>query len=76
MADLGHEWVDLLKIDIEGFEWELFNDFYAIHGASLPATQLLVEFHFKNLPTLWRTFDQLLDDGFRQVLTFNEVQSK
>ena len=38
--DLGHEWVDLLKIDIETSEWELFSDFYAIEGTSLPATQV------------------------------------
>lgn len=39
MMDLGHEWVDLLKIDIETSEWELFSDFYAVEGATLPATQ-------------------------------------
>ena len=38
--DLGHEWVDLLKIDIETSEWELFSDFYALEGATLPATQV------------------------------------
>lgn len=46
MMDLGHEWVDLLKVDIETSEWELFSDFYASEGASLPATQAGI--HFSN----------------------------
>lgn len=65
MKDLGHEWVDLLKIDIEFHEWELFADFYSRRGASLPATQILVEFHFQGLAKTWATFDHLLADNYR-----------
>ncbi|CAL8465623.1 g5159 [Coccomyxa elongata] len=79
MMDLGHEWVDLLKIDIETSEWELFSDFYAAQGASLPATQLLVEFHWNwsaHVPgpapaitwdqaIIWEVFDKLEADNFR-----------
>ena len=46
MADLNHTWIDVLKVDIEGSEWEMFRDFYAEEHATLPVTQLLVEFHF------------------------------
>lgn len=45
MAALGHAWVDVLKVDIEGHEWDMFLDFFT-SGAHLPATQLLVEFHW------------------------------
>ncbi|BDA51472.1 probable methyltransferase-like protein 24 [Coccomyxa sp. Obi] len=79
MMDLGHEWVDVLKIDIETFEWELFSDFYASEGATLPATQLLVEFHWNwshhvpgpspaitwNQSLIWDVFDKLEADNFR-----------
>ncbi len=46
MAALGHAWVDVLKVDIEGHEWDMFLDFYDNPDAHLPATQLLVEFHW------------------------------
>jgi len=46
MTDLDHEWIDVLKVDIEKSEWEMFKDFYAEENATLPVTQLLVEFHF------------------------------
>jgi hypothetical protein len=26
MHDLGHEWISILKIDIEGFEFSVFTD--------------------------------------------------
>ena len=66
MADLGHVWVDLLKIDIESHEWDLFSEFYATEGASLPATQILVEFHFPGkVAIVWDVFDKLLADNFR-----------
>mmetsp|Transcript_128503 Transcript_128503/g.410939 ORF Transcript_128503/g.410939 Transcript_128503/m.410939 type:complete len:111 (-) Transcript_128503:302-634(-) len=43
MAELGHENVDLLKFDIEGFEWGLFEqDFY---GCSVRPMQLSFELH-------------------------------
>lgn len=61
MAALGHAWVDVLKVDIEGHEWDMFLDFFA-SGAHLPATQLLVEFHWPgSAEKVWRyTLQRLL----------------
>ena len=55
MGNLAHAWVDVLKIDIENHEWDVFGDFYAKPGARLPATQLLVEFHWPgNADRVWK----------------------
>ncbi len=42
MKELGHERIDILKIDIEGGEYDVIAD---IVNEGLPITQLLVEFH-------------------------------
>mmetsp|Transcript_83306 Transcript_83306/g.212121 ORF Transcript_83306/g.212121 Transcript_83306/m.212121 type:complete len:111 (-) Transcript_83306:138-470(-) len=43
MAELGHENIDLLKFDIEGFEWGLFEqDFY---GSTVRPMQMSFELH-------------------------------
>ena len=66
MSNLGHQWIDILKIDIEGSEWELFNDLYAQPNSTLSATQVLVEFHFQgNITVVLQTFDRLLADNYR-----------
>jgi hypothetical protein len=66
MEGLGHVWLDVLKIDIEGHEWGLLSEYYATPDANLPATQLLVEFHFPdNAAIVWQVFDMLLADNFR-----------
>ena len=41
MADLGHDWVDVLKIDIEGAEWSVLKALLET-GKALPFTQLQV----------------------------------
>ena len=65
MSRLQHTWIDVLKIDIEGYEWELLRDFYK-SGAKLPATQILMEVHFKGVnQVVWETFDMLLADKYR-----------
>ena len=65
MSRLQHTWIDVLKIDIEGFEWELLVDFYK-SGAKLPATQLLMEVHFPGSnKVVWEVFDMLLADKYR-----------
>ena len=41
MSDLGHRWIDVLKIDIEGAEWRALEGLVA-KQAPLPFTQLQV----------------------------------
>eukprot|EP00977_Amphora_coffeiformis_P024481 scaffold15975_cov153-Amphora_coffeaeformis.AAC.1 len=58
---LGHNRIDLLKVDIEGFEWGLFESWPELAAQSeqqqtlaLPM-QLNVEIHYKTqFPALWR----------------------
>lgn len=44
MRDLGHRHVDLLKLDIEGAEYEVLDDML---DSAIRPTQLLVEFHYR-----------------------------
>ena len=44
MERLGHKKIDLLKMDIEGAEYEVIED---IIGSAVPITQLLIEFHHR-----------------------------
>jgi FkbM family methyltransferase len=43
--ELGHETIDLLKMDIEGAEYEVLDDLLA---TSIRPTQLLIEFHHRH----------------------------
>ena len=49
---LGHERIDLLKFDIEGFEWELFKSQILRAGALRPA-QISFELHTRGTPAIW-----------------------
>ena len=49
MARLGHDHVDVLKVDIEGDEWTVFDQILAMPGP-LPFDQLLIELHFQDVP--------------------------
>lgn len=44
MRDLGHDRIDLLKMDIEGAEYAVLKDLLA---SAIPVRQLLVEFHHR-----------------------------
>jgi FkbM family methyltransferase len=44
MQELGHTKIDLLKMDIEGAEYEVIED---IISSAVPITQLLIEFHHR-----------------------------
>jgi hypothetical protein len=48
MRELGHDAVDVLKLDIEGGEYEVLDD---LLRERLPVRQLLVEFHH-NFPAI------------------------
>lgn len=49
MKDFGHKHIDILKLDIEGAEYEVIED---ILGARVSITQILIEFH-----------DRFINDG-------------
>mmetsp|Transcript_117607 Transcript_117607/g.329308 ORF Transcript_117607/g.329308 Transcript_117607/m.329308 type:complete len:102 (-) Transcript_117607:127-432(-) len=80
MAELKHTSVDLLKFDIEGFEWRLFES-ELLGSKTLPA-QLSFELHAeganpayvppanikgKNFPEINQLFLKLFDLGYRVV---------
>jgi len=44
MRKLGHDRIDILKMDIEGTEYEVVED---LTGSSLPVSQVLIEFHHR-----------------------------
>ena len=44
MEELGHEKLDLLKMDIEGAEYDVIGD---IISSALPISQVLIEFHHR-----------------------------
>lgn len=46
MHSLEHGWVDVLKIDIEGFEYAVLQQLMNTSKSELPVTQMLVEFHY------------------------------
>jgi len=52
MKQNGHDHIDLLKIDIEGAEYEVLEDLLA---KRLPVRQVLVEFHHDILPGFKRS---------------------
>jgi FkbM family methyltransferase len=65
-AELGHDHIDLLKMDIEGAEYAVLPD---IISCGIPVSQLLVEFHHRftnvgNEPTR-QAVELLLANGFR-----------
>jgi FkbM family methyltransferase len=47
MAGLGHERVDLIKMDIEGAEYAVVGDMLGAEPAAGGATQVLIEFHHR-----------------------------
>jgi len=44
MRELGHEYIDILKMDIEGAEYDVIKD---IHHLNIRPQQILVEFHHR-----------------------------
>jgi len=70
MARLGHSYLDILKVDIEGAEWDVFKSI--LGGDSprgslprLPVGQLLIELHFHNASATFDFFRNMHRDGFR-----------
>ena len=68
MSELRHEWVDILKCDIEGSEWGTLLSIYKNGGSGIYATQLLLEVHYPaaaSEQTIWEVLDYLTLDNFR-----------
>jgi FkbM family methyltransferase len=65
MSELGHERIDLLKLDVEGAEYELLD---LVAGGKLGVSVLCVEMHpTRGIRTAVRAFRGLLAGGFRLV---------
>ena len=68
MRELQHHWVDLLKIDIEGDEWQVLPSLLQDAGPGIRATQLLIELHYQQAVSevqIWGILDALTQDNFR-----------
>ncbi|KAM3574953.1 hypothetical protein VYU27_003080 [Nannochloropsis oceanica] len=63
MKELGHTYIDVLKVDVEGAEWASFAPVFA--AGPLPVGQLLIELHYQDVATTFDFFDQLEKQGFR-----------
>ena len=65
MSRNGDSHIDLLKMDIEGFEFDIVNQFL---DQNIPVRQLCVEFHrwFRPGETLW-TIARLYRNGYRII---------
>lgn len=56
LAIYKHSWVDLIKMDIEGGEYNVLG---GVNLVALPASQVLVEFHSRFFPDGWRMQKEL-----------------
>jgi len=81
MRQLGHRRVDMLKLDIEGAEYDVIDQICATHaaGEGVPVSQLLVEFHHRFFPDgadrTRRAIDRLNQRGFSVFdISANDVQ--
>lgn len=63
MKELGHTYIDVLKVDVEGAEWASFAPVFA--AGPLPVGQLLIELHYKDVATTFDFFSHLEAAGFR-----------
>jgi hypothetical protein len=73
---LGTEKIDLLKIDVEGAEYDLLPD---LIDSPTPIKQLMIEFHHRigieSLATTIRYVNRLRDAGF-QLFHVSETSSE
>ncbi|MDD5260572.1 MAG: FkbM family methyltransferase [Methylacidiphilales bacterium] len=73
MKKYGHDHIDLLKMDIEGFEYGIIDQIIAL---KIPIRQICVEFHhfllpqFSNIDTV-RSIFRLRKNGFRLIYRKN-----
>jgi hypothetical protein len=65
MEELGHKYVDLLKFDIEGFEWGLFQ--HEILPSNNPPEQISFELHTQKANPAYVPHDNVADKDFVKV---------
>lgn len=65
MKELGHSHIDLLKFDIEGFEWQLFQS--QILTSANPPEQLSFELHTQKANPYYVPKDNVHDKGYVEV---------
>jgi len=66
MQKHGHSSIDLLKMDIEGFEYDIVDD---ILRRSIPVRQICLEFHpwLSRRGRTWKTIGSLYRAGYRII---------
>lgn len=76
MAELGHSWVDMLKMDVEGAEYDVLPSLLTHYGAlnqSVPVTQAQIEYHHWSsrplVAQLVETLKRMEAGGFRAFST-------
>lgn len=72
MSELGHDYVDILKMDVEGAEFDALDVLMETYnGSSLPFGQLMIEFHLwaapQNIRDLVAWWERLENFGLRPV---------
>lgn len=60
MDNNGHEWIDVLKVDVEGFEYEMLDNILETFD-QLPFGQLFLEFHLMKKPEHYRRIQSLIE---------------
>jgi hypothetical protein len=67
MAENGHDWIDILKVDIEGSEFETFDAIMDDFGDVLPFSQLQMELHVRedmiSFPDFLKWWERLESKG-------------
>jgi len=76
MSDLGHTWIDVLKMDVEGAEYEILPAMVAHYAAlneNVPVTQAQIEYHHSAgsppMTDLVHTLLLMEESGFRTFST-------
>lgn len=65
MSKLRHTWIDVLKVDIEGGEWAIFEKLFE-QVQIIPATQIQIELHFLgDAKVALNFFNNMKEKGFR-----------
>merc|ERR1712194_370636 len=67
MKQLGHKYVDFLKFDIEGFEWQLFETQILKSKATASPEQIAFELHTEKANASFVPADNVKGKGYVQV---------